>query len=98
MKIITEVRSEALSIEEHKKIARAMDAAKKRQQRAYLEKAHYQRLRAMTPWERSKASIERLAKDMLRLAQISGRDLTWERALKFMEGVALRGDRKRNDR
>ena len=73
----------------------AMEKAKARRQAELETKPGYTQRKNMSKLEREVDAIEYLAKDMKRMSEQQGRDMSWEDARKTVEKVANLADRQR---
>lgn len=76
-------------------MAQAMERAKARRQAELEAKPGYTQRKNMSQLERDIEAIDYMARDMKRLAEQQGKDISWDEARRGMEQIANRADRDR---
>lgn len=76
-------------------MAHAMAKARAHRQAELEAKPGYTQRKNMSQTERDVDAIEYMAKDMKRMAEQQGKDMSWEDARGAMEKIANKADRER---
>lgn len=76
-------------------IDRKSEEARARAREKLEGSAEYQNRKRMTQEERSRGAIDHLAKDMKRLAQEKGKEITWDEAKRYMTKIAQEAERQK---
>jgi pyruvate-formate lyase-activating enzyme len=76
-------------------LAEAQKASKERAQSKLESQSEYQNRKRMTPEERARGAIDYMTKDMKRLSEESGKEITEDSARRFMTNIAQEAERQK---
>lgn len=75
-------------------VNKRQEEARRRAQEKLESDAAFQRRKMMTNEQRGREAIDHLAKDMKRLSEENGKEMTWDQAKRYMTKIAQDAERK----